>query len=405
VVEDFLKLVEVSHEKEERRDKIIARYKNESFDFTPILGRIILLSMLRKKPEDFEADIKNLRVILEFCGLKDVYMGTHWFFEHEYEYLDIETFKVAFNLISKQTIDFLLEDKTFKESFKYMLLINQLKFPEVEETFEKSIDKFFFEDKFFLSKFKYLIHLDPDLFTTPIIMDSFINLLQKKFTVEMFLMNENNTRTIVKILYFYLIQNLNRNLNSPELFKTLIEFIDNVATKCPKFLIENKLNQSIFELLNKIGLECKVVTSSIINYITHVITGQTRLEPNNLISISYLLKSHPEEVKELLRSFFNNVDYMLDCLSPFSLEHIFLLACESQRMELINDEKAFEVFAYIIEEVKSRRYKNKVVLIRLLDSLSPAFLEKNYSSIVDELKVISLDKIRKHFQKHCSQSS
>ena len=82
-----------------------------------------------------------------------------------------------------------------------------------------------------------------------------------------------------------------------------------------------------------------------------------------------------------------DIDYLLNCLTPFTMEQIFLITCDCNKRKIVSDDKAFGMIQYIIEESKSNRYKNKVNLILLIGNISKELFEKYHDYIITELKV------------------
>jgi hypothetical protein len=104
-------------------------------------------------------------------------------------------------------------------------------------------------------------------------------------------------------------------------------------------------------------------------------------------ALSILEKTYFEESKVLLQSIFSDVDYLLSSLNPFTMEIIFNLSGECNKKKIISNEKCYEILGYTIEEARSKRYKNKFILIPLLNQLPQELIKEKYDLIIGELIV------------------
>ena len=69
------------------------------------------------------------------------------------------------------------------------------------------------------------------------------------------------------------------------------------------------------------------------------------------------------------------------------MESIFSIICDTNEKKIISDEKAYEMIGFIIEDSKSKRYKNRVKLLILIDRIGQELFQKYENLIIGELKV------------------
>ena len=171
------------------------------------------------------------------------------------------------------------------------------------------------------------------------------------------------------------------------IFKDLIEYMDSIDSDKIKDIKENNLIQNIFQLMCPLNIKSKLINQFLINHFEFLRSNNIPISSQQYTSFSFLIKNINEENKEIISKIVTDIDYLFNSLSPFTMESIFSIICDTNEKKIISDEKAYEMIGFIIEDSKSKRYKNRVKLLILIDRIGQELFQKYENLIIGELKV------------------
>ena len=182
----------------------------------------------------------------------------------------------------------------------------------------------------------------------------FVDFLKIHINQEIFHSFPGNIKNLLKIFQALLIENLHKsNPNMIIIFKDLIEYMDSIDSDKIKDIKENNLIQNIFQLMCPLNIKSKLINQFLINHFEFLRSNNIPISSQQYTSFSFLIKNINEENKEIISKIVTDIDYLFNSLSPFTMESIFSIICDTNEKKIISDEKAYEMIGFIIEDSKA----------------------------------------------------
>ena len=353
------------------------------------LDQIIILSQITPKSVENDKSIISSK-LKHLCNFEiyDIYPSLKNFYLVERKYLDTEEFDLVFdNYIKSDILPFIKKEKV-RSIFKTVFYLNNITSSEKKGKL-LSINKWFINNyaNYFLHNFYIFIYQEKEFFNEQMV-KGFVDFLKIHINQEIFHSFPGNIKNLLKIFQALLIENLHKsNPNMIIIFKDLIEYMDSIDSDKIKDIKENNLIQNIFQLMCPLNIKSKLINQFLINHFEFLRSNNIPISSQQYTSFSFLIKNINEENKEIISKIVTDIDYLFNSLSPFTMESIFSIICDTNEKKIISDEKAYEMIGFIIEDSKSKRYKNRVKLLILIDRIGQELFQKYENLIIGELKV------------------
>ncbi len=333
---------------------------------------------------------KKFETLLKF-EIFSVFPHFQYFIEVQKKYLNTEELNKLLPRFFSSEISGYLLDKKVRDHYKYIMYIIDSCPEECQENINTSLDLFISKNnKIFFYNFHRFLNQELELFTKEVIVKSLPIFIERYFGTNNLLSYHGNFINLLTILNDYLIYNSNKsfNLTSYEPFKQIVEYIDKMSPNYKFSDVHKNMSFNIYNKLSDLNISSKFITGAVIDNLNFVYYKKYPMDYEQFTALTYLSKNHLEESKNLLQTIFSDIDYLLSSLNPFTLEMIFILSGECNRKKIISNSKCYEILAYTIEEARSKRYKNKISLIPLLNNLPQEILRDNYDLLIGEFIVI-----------------